>query len=130
MAWIGPDSNYFPKTVKDEDGKPLDCCILMDHFIYDRLDGLAYLDAGGRKAWLSRQPPKHLSENFRPEPFDQLSTVLKVTGRDGDAKKINIFNGVLELNYRLFMISCTSGFTKIPLVIHCHINREHSISIM
>ncbi|WP_424990257.1 hypothetical protein [Fluviibacterium sp. S390] len=45
---------------------------------YDRLD------------WLERQYEPHLSDDFRPQPFEQLVKVLHATGREDEAKKVAI----------------------------------------
>lgn len=45
---------------------------------YDRLD------------WLERQYEPHLTDDFRPQPFEQLVKVLQTTGRESEAKKIAI----------------------------------------
>jgi hypothetical protein len=45
---------------------------------YDRLD------------WLERQYEPHLTDDFRPHPFEQLVRVLQATGRENEAKKIAI----------------------------------------
>jgi hypothetical protein len=42
---------------------------------YDRLD------------WLERQYEPHLTDDFRPQPFEQLVKVLQATGRESEAKK-------------------------------------------
>jgi hypothetical protein len=48
------------------------------------------VDFGTRKAWLLRQRPDHLCEDFRPQPFEQLAKVLRETGHAEDARRIAI----------------------------------------
>jgi hypothetical protein len=87
----GPSPEYFPKIIRGPTGERFNSYIFMDGFVYDRLEENGCLTAKARKAWLKRQPPEHLAENFHHEPFDQLATTLKAMGRDDDARKINIF---------------------------------------
>ncbi|MEM5543701.1 hypothetical protein WNY61_13230 [Sulfitobacter sp. AS92] len=51
---------------------------------YDRLD------------WLERQYEPHLTDDFRPQPFEQLVKVLHATGRENEAKKV----AIRKLNYQ------------------------------
>ena len=38
-----------------------------------------------------RQPPGHMAEDFRPQPFEQMINVLRAMGHEEDAKDIAIF---------------------------------------
>jgi len=84
-----------PKTVAGPNGKALACHILLDGFTYDRL----YLPgkADERIAWLHRQRPRDLCEDFKPQPFEQLARVLRAMGHDGDAQWLAIEKRRLEL---------------------------------
>jgi hypothetical protein len=73
------------------ESRPLPCVISLDGFTYTRLGGVSPTDAVSRKAWLSRQRVEHLSENFKPQPFEQLIKVLREMGYDADARRIAMF---------------------------------------
>ena len=64
--------------------------LIIDGFNYDRVSGNAPTDYANRKAWLLRQTPSHLTENFRPQPFEQLAKVLREMGHVEDARRISI----------------------------------------
>jgi hypothetical protein len=77
-----------------KDGQLLMCAINLNGFIYERLAHIApahALDAPGMKGrldWLLRQPPRHLHDSFRPQPFEQLIKVLREMGHEKDAQQI------------------------------------------
>ena len=75
------------KEVATDQGA-LPCYIRLDGFTYDRFVGGAKTDWLTRKAWLERQRPSHLAEEFRPQPFEQLVKVLRGMGHDADARRI------------------------------------------
>jgi len=51
---------------------------------YDEMDERAAVDSAARIAWLQLQPPTP----FRPQPYEQLATVLRRDGYADDAKQI------------------------------------------
>ncbi|MGC9952713.1 MAG: hypothetical protein ABSD21_00330 [Rhizomicrobium sp.] len=62
-----------------------------------KLDGFTYqrfleskTDWKTRLDWLKRQPPSHLSDDFRPQPWAQLIKVLREMGHERDAHQIAI----------------------------------------
>ena len=66
------------EVVTDQGALP--CYLHLDGFTYDRFAGVAKTDWLTRKAWLERQRPSHLAEEFRPQPFEQLVKVLRGMG--------------------------------------------------
>ncbi|MDQ3563363.1 MAG: hypothetical protein M3436_04210 [Pseudomonadota bacterium] len=86
----GPASEYFPETVEGLHGESLTCDMVLDGFIYERLNGNSCLTSSAREKWLKRQPKKHLSTDFRHQPFDHLVKVLRTMGRDDEARNIAV----------------------------------------
>lgn len=60
--------------------------LLLHGFVYDEIDDRAPTDARTRIDWLGRQPPGQ----FWPQPYEQLSRVLRNSGRDKAAKEVLI----------------------------------------
>ncbi len=73
-------------TVKGNNGKMLRCNLKLDLFSYERLKDASTADL--RKAWLRRQPREDLERVFRPQPFEQLTQVLRAMGLDDEADEI------------------------------------------
>jgi hypothetical protein len=61
--------------------------LLLNRFRYGGFVG-APVDARSRLDWLSRQAPARWGEDFWPQPYEQLSTVLDQMGHRDDARKI------------------------------------------
>jgi hypothetical protein len=55
--------------------------LVLDDFKYHRFAQGAPTDAAFRLDWLARQEPLHLDEDYRPEPWRRLISVLRRTGR-------------------------------------------------
>lgn len=55
--------------------------LVLDDFKYHRFAQGAPVDAAFRLDWLARQEPLHLDEDYRPEPWRRLISVLRRTGR-------------------------------------------------
>jgi len=55
--------------------------LVLDDFKYQRFAQGAPVDAAFRLDWLARQEPLHLDEDYRPEPWRCLISVLRRTGR-------------------------------------------------
>ncbi len=55
--------------------------LVLDDFKYHRFAHGAPVDAAFRLDWLVRQEPLHLREDYRPEPWRRLISVLRRTGR-------------------------------------------------
>jgi hypothetical protein len=66
------------------------CGVKLDGFHYERFAGTASNDSSMRIAWLKRQYPDHLTENFRPQPWEQCAKVLREMGHLDDARTILI----------------------------------------
>jgi hypothetical protein len=60
--------------------------LFLHGLIYDEIDGIEPVSVQARLKWLRRQPSGH----FWPQPYEQLSMVLRKQGRDEDAKHILI----------------------------------------
>jgi hypothetical protein len=83
--------------IKVGDGEEITCVIALDGFTYNRLAKGTSTDAKTRKRWLLRQPPDHLAEEFRSQPFDQLAEVLRQMGQSLDAREICYFKRYCHL---------------------------------
>jgi hypothetical protein len=85
------DPDCWPEQiVKDANGAAVSCDITLDGFTYDRFASVAPTDFRNRLNWLYHQPPEHLRDDFRPQPFEQLIKVLREMGHEGDAQQISI----------------------------------------
>ena len=62
----------------------------LDGFTYGRFGEAALHEAPKRQSWLERQPQEDLRKNFKPQPFEQLTKVLKEAGHGKEARKIAI----------------------------------------
>jgi len=60
--------------------------LLLDGFTYDGIYGAAPTDATNRIAWLSLQP----TNQFLPQPYEQLASVLRRAGHEDDAREVLI----------------------------------------
>ena len=69
-----------------ENGWPKKGKLFLDGLIYDYIYEESPEDTKMRIDWLHRQDDKQ----FRPQPYEQLATVLHKSGHEGDAKKILI----------------------------------------
>ena len=58
------------------------------------------VDAASRLDWLSRQTPERWSADFWPQPYEQLSTVLREMGHDEDARAVLITKERLQRRAR------------------------------
>jgi hypothetical protein len=61
--------------------------LLLNRFLYGGFIG-SPVDAPTRLDWLSRQAPGQSNENFWPQPYEQLSTVLSEMGHRDDARRV------------------------------------------
>ncbi len=64
--------------------------LVLDGFTYGRIAGIAPTNAATRIAWLDLQVPWHLGEEFRPQPWEQLITVLRAMGHPGEARAVAV----------------------------------------
>jgi hypothetical protein len=64
--------------------------LILDGFTYRNLGGGAPTDAERRIAWLERQRGSHLASEFKPQPWEQLISVLRGMGHPEDARKVAI----------------------------------------
>ena len=58
------------------------------------------VDAESRLDWLARQQPERWNEDFWPQPYEQLSTVLRDMGHDEDARAVLIAKERLQRRAR------------------------------
>ncbi len=58
------------------------------------------VDAASRLDWLSRQTPERWNADFWPQPYEQLSTVLREMGHDEDARAVLITKERLQRRAR------------------------------
>ncbi|NGO54988.1 hypothetical protein [Allomesorhizobium camelthorni] len=58
------------------------------------------VDAASRLDWLARQVPERWKEDFWPQPYEQLSTVLREMGHDEDATAVLIAKERLQRRAR------------------------------
>lgn len=58
------------------------------------------VDAASRLDWLARQVPERWKEDFWPQPYEQLSTVLREMGHDEDARAVLIAKEKLQRRAR------------------------------
>jgi len=64
--------------------------VVLDGFRYDRFLGSAPVDAKARIWWLHGQVPDHLADKFRPQPWEQLISVLRAMGHPEEARAIAV----------------------------------------
>jgi hypothetical protein len=87
----------WPSPIGRKDGTWTPSVIALDGFTYGSLADGASADAESRKRWLMLQPPDHLEENFRRQPFDQLAAVFERMGQGSDAREIVCFRHFVHL---------------------------------
>ncbi len=85
------DPKSWPSATVKTDAKELRCVLKLDGFVYERFSGGSLTDAATRRAWLLRQPHRHLNADFRPQPFEQLIKVLREMGHAREARAIGYF---------------------------------------
>lgn len=64
--------------------------MVLDGFTYERLAGDAPTQAIQRIRWLAGQRHGHLSDQFRPQPWEQLIGVLRAMGHPDEARAIAV----------------------------------------
>ena len=98
--WDHPDS-WPPQIIEGPNGEKLTCEIELDGFYYEGFSGRAPTDAKTRKKWLTRQPieDRH-GDGFKPQPFEQLTRVMRNVGHESDAREIAIFKQKCRVSVR------------------------------
>lgn len=91
-ATLADDEKSWPvRSIVTDSGKRVPCTIALDGFVYERLRVTAPTRASIRRKWLMRLPPRRDGEpEFRPQPFEQLISVLKLMGFEQDARRIGL----------------------------------------
>lgn len=64
--------------------------LTLDGFTYDRLADASPTDSKARIAWLGLQDKDHLGGDFRPQPWEQLISVLRAMGHADDARTVAV----------------------------------------
>lgn len=62
--------------------------LVLDGFVYEAFAGGATTDARARIDWLHMQRADHLSDEFRPQPWEQLIGVLRAMGHPEEARRV------------------------------------------
>jgi hypothetical protein len=83
----------------DEASWPQRGNMLLNRCRYDAFIG-GPVDAESRLDWLARQAPERWQEDFWPQPYEQLSTVLRDMGHDEDARAVLIEKERLQRRVR------------------------------
>lgn len=76
--------------IDDPDSWPSKGNLRLTGFTYGSLESNTSTIYFDRLDWLRRQYEPHLTDDFRPQPFEQLVKVLRETGREVEATKIAI----------------------------------------
>jgi len=71
----------------DEESWPAPGNLLLNRCLYNALIG-GPVDAERRLAWLALQSPRRWSEDFWPQPYERLASVLGEMGHDEDARAV------------------------------------------
>lgn len=72
----------------DEQDDDLPCYIFLDGFTYERFVGRSSIRSEDRLEWLRRQPPEHLDQEFKPQPYEQLAKIYRETGHPIRARSV------------------------------------------
>ena len=105
--------------------------LLLNHFSYAAILG-GPADAEVRLRWLALQDPARWGEDFWPQPYEQLSTVLADMGHDDDARRVLLEKERLQrrarrqrvrswswrraLEVKDALLYVTVGFGRVPLL--------------
>lgn len=76
--------------IDDPDSWPSKGDLRLSGFTYGSIESNTSTIYYDRLDWLERQYEPHLTDDFRPQPFEQLVKFLQATGREDEAKKIAI----------------------------------------
>ncbi|MEO0618245.1 MAG: hypothetical protein AAFZ01_03095 [Pseudomonadota bacterium] len=84
-SWPGGEHS---KTVFDAQGKALRLNLGLDGFTYGSFGRAKMANWKLRRLWLERQGDDARFNDFRPQPYEQLATVLRSMGHARDAREI------------------------------------------
>lgn len=73
--------------------------LALNRFVY-RGFLIAPSDAALRLDWLARQAPARWGEDFWPQPYEQLASVLSASGQGGDARRVLVEKERLQRHAR------------------------------
>jgi hypothetical protein len=73
--------------------------LLLNRCLYNAFIG-GPVDAASRLDWLSRQSPERWGEDFWPQPYEQLASVLREMGHEEDARAVLIAKEGLQREAR------------------------------
>jgi hypothetical protein len=96
-AFADDPRSWPPAAITLADKTSIPCVITLDGFVYSDFGKRTSTDVATRKQWLLRQPPEHLGEDFRFQPFNQLAAVLREKGRRRDSWNIGYFKNYIFL---------------------------------
>src|SRR3546814_4012323 len=74
----------------------------LDGFTYLRFDGHAPTDARTRIAWLSKQVPEHVGKDFRTQPWEQLTMVLRAMRSEEHTPELQ---SRMRISYAVFCLN-------------------------
>jgi len=97
--------------------------LLLNRCLYGAFIG-GPVDAKSRLDWLSRQVPERWGEDFWPQPYEQLATVLRAMGHEEDARAVLITKERLQRQARRLrtknavwraILTATDGFLAVTV---------------
>jgi len=92
--------------------------LVLDGFAYSRFGEGAPVDAPFRLAWLGRQEPAHLGDDFRNHPWRRLIAVLRNTGHAGGATAVAVQRETLLRRIGRIGESAPAGWRWLPRAAH------------
>lgn len=107
--------------IDDPDSWPSKGDLRLSGFTYGSIESNTSTSYYDRLDWLERQYEPHLTDDFRPQPFEQLIKFLQANGREREAKKIAISKllfqrdaNFLRRNQKITKLSHQLRMTKNP----------------
>jgi hypothetical protein len=97
--------------------------LLLNRCLYNAFIG-GPVDAASRLDWLSRQSPERWGEDFWPQPYEQLASVLQEMGHEEDARAVLIAKEGLQREARRkrtrnplwrLVLTCMDGVLKVTV---------------
>lgn len=101
-----------------DDGNAWGERLVLDGFAYSRFGEDAPIDAAFRLAWLARQQPSHLREDFRNHPWRRLIAVLRKMGHDAVAASVAMQRETLLRRIGRIGESAPAGWRWLPRGVH------------
>ncbi|MGI1660627.1 hypothetical protein ACRDNQ_00170 [Palleronia sp. KMU-117] len=117
--------------VDDPESWPAKGDLRLNRCLYGAILG-GTVDARARLDWLARQTPERWNEDFWPQPYEQLASVLGAMGHDEDKRRVLIEKERLSRRARRHRAGClptrlmlrlndglmgmTTGYGRLPLL--------------